>query len=266
MARALPVLPNSAETAGQKAWRRVAPQPLLGAVIFVTALVVLGIAFVTHPITSVNHADTLVVLVLAAGVAASRQWPVRLGTATRLCVASVPLFLLSTLFGPVLATVGVGAGMLTGELLICRRCQNTAGDVGSQVGRWMLLSCGVSSLIHLPLLVNSVWAGLLAGILLWSGDTFTCPVVFSPITGKDPLTTIAMTWRRSWPGEPMQYLIAMLALLLVRADLEVAGVVWVDLVAIVMVVLPIVLLYMYLSGEEDLKRASAFLSEEHGDR
>jgi hypothetical protein len=248
------VLPAEAATSPLRIVERLWPQPLVGGLVALLAVTVAGLGSALHRPTLPSGMGIGVILALAGAVTVSRLWPLRIGSATRLCVADVPLYLLCCLCSPVVAAVSIALGMLGGEIVICRKCGNTPGDVASQVGRWMLLGYAVSSLVHGA--TTQTWPYFAAGaaMALWLGDVLTAPVVFSPITGKDPLTSVLWALRQSWPAEPMQYLIAMLALLVLGSDIVATGLGWMDILGVVMIIVPIALLYVYLRREDELRR------------
>jgi hypothetical protein len=154
--------------------------------------------------------------------------------------------------------------MLAAELTVCRKCQNTSGDVMAQVGRWALLACGVSGIVHFWSSDYLVYTGMLAALLLWAGDILTCPIVFSPMTGKDPLSVVALVVRQSYLGEMMQYLVAVLSLLFFISGFTSTTLWWADLEGVLMVVLPISLLYVFLKSEDEMRRSRVSDEELYG--
>jgi hypothetical protein len=208
-----------------------------------------GIVLAKDPST-IPTRDLALLTVLTLAISGSRMWPVRVGQATRVYVASVPLYLLACLFAPPVAAAAVGMGMLGREISVCRECGNHVGTLAAQVGRWMLISCIVSAVVHAFPSAYLAYAAALGAGLMYAGDVLTSPFVFSPITGIGPRELIGTVVRQSYSGELMQYLIAMLTLLLFRTGILWTGILWVDMLAILMVMLPIVLLYLYLKAED----------------
>jgi hypothetical protein len=105
---------------------------------------------------------------------------------------------------------------------------------------------------------------MLAAPLLWIGDVLTCPLVFTPATGVRPAKVMAMAARQSYAGELMQYFIAMLTLLLFRTGILWTGVLWVDVLSLLLIVAPVILLYLYLKGEDALEREAPPLVPTYG--
>lgn len=223
-------------------------QMLVGAVLFVGAIATAGVAWSAQRPVPLPAANEVFLLVLITAVAASQWLPIRIGKATHLYFASVPLYLLCCLFAPPVAMVGTGIGMLTREISICRRCGNTAGDVTAQVGRWMVVSFGVSTVVHLFAAEYILFAGALAAILLWIGDVISSPFVLTPASGREALHTMARAARSSYAGELMQYLIALFTLALLRS-----GVDWLGLLYIPLILMSLLLLYLYLKGMDDMR-------------
>jgi hypothetical protein len=143
--------------------------------------------------------------------------------------------------------------MLAREISVCKECANTAGTIAAQVGRWILLGLGVSAMVSLWPGEYIGYAALLALALLWLGDVLTFPFVFTPVSGQDPLVTAMTAARQSFTGELMQYLVAMSALLMFRTGILWTGIVWVDVLGALLLVLPVLLLYFYLKGEDALQ-------------
>lgn len=241
--------------AGAVEWiRRISAQPLTGGLVSLVAAATLAGALRVGGLTVASSGDIVLLLMLVGALAASRWGSLRIGTSTRIYVSSVPLYMIACLYTPAVAGLAIGTGMLVRELSVCRECENSAGTVGSQVGRWIVLAVAISSLVHVWPAAYLGHVLALAALLMWVGDVLTCPVVIAPITRQRPRAIISMAARQSYIGELMQYLIAMLALLLFRTGILWTGIIWLDALGTLMVILPVVLLYLYLKGEDALKR------------
>jgi hypothetical protein len=134
----------------------------------------------------------------------------------------------------------------------------------AQVGRWMLLACGVSAVVHVWSADYLVYTGMVAALLLWAGDILTCPLLLSPMTGKDPLTVIAVVLRQSYLGEMMQYLVGVLSLLFFISGFTSTTFWWADLEGALMIILPISLLYVFLKSEDEMQRSRLTDEELYG--
>jgi hypothetical protein len=251
-------------TAFEEFIARTWPRPLIGVVVLTAAILVTLAAWTSQPLAPLSWHEYALLGILALSVVASRRWPIRIGQATRINFASVSLFFLTVLYAPALTALAVGVSMLAAELTVCRECHNTSGDIMAQVGRWTLLACGVSAVVHYWSTDYLVYTGMLAALLLWAGDILTCPVVFSPMTGKDPLATIAFAVRESYLGEMMQYLVAVLSLLFFISGFTSVNFWWADLEGALMIVFPISLLYVYLKSEDEMRRSRLSDEELYG--
>jgi hypothetical protein len=229
---------------------------LIGALLFIPAVTWVVVVLATNPSTIASR-DVALLLALTLVISGSRMWPVRVGKATRVYVASVPLYLLTCLFSPPVASAAIGMGMLGRETSIYRQCDNQLGTVATQIGRWMILSFAVSSIVHAFPAAYLAYAAALGAGLMYAGDLITCPFLLGPVTGRRPWELIRAVARQSYAGELMQYLIAMLTLLLFRTGILWTGILWVDILATLMVVLPIVLLYLYLKAEDAARRSES---------
>ena len=252
-----PSLALGGATPGDQRRRTSAAQPLLGELVAATALVAIAGIWLIAPPAPLSHSDGGIMLALVAAIGASRFWPIEIGRATRLYLASVPLYLLACLFDPPVAALATAAGMLTREIGTCRQCQNAPGTVASQVGRWTLLSLAASALAHAFGPAYLGYAALLAALALWLGDIASCPLAFGPLTGQRPLALMRRLLVQSSAGELMQYLIALLTLVLFRTGILITGVLWVDALSLLMILLTLALLYLCLRGAEDIEVTTA---------
>jgi hypothetical protein len=118
----------------------------------------------------------------------------------------------------------------------------------------MLLVCGVSALVHLWSTDMLLYTAAVVAILLWTGDVLTCPVVVSPLTGKDPASMVVLAARQSYLGDLMRYLVALFGLLFFISDLRSAGFWLRDVEGALLLILPMFLLYPYLKSEEEMQQ------------
>lgn len=240
---------------------RIVPQPLIGVglALLATAAIATGWRVALPSMSLRQHATLLVALCLA--VVLSRFWPIRIGSATRLYLSSIPLYLLTCAFDPVVAASAVAGSLLVREIATCRECANRSGTILAQVGRWTLLSYGVSSLVHLWSTDYLMIMGVFAGLVLWLGDIITCPLVFAPITRQRPRSIITSAFKQSFIGEMMQYTIAWLCLMLGMSALNSSDG-WIAAANVVVtIIFTVVLLYLYLKGEEGLADAQRHLPD-----
>jgi hypothetical protein len=97
-----------------------------------------------------------------------------------------------------------------------------------------------------------VAAGVGAVFLLWAGDVITCPLVLSLPPGAGLPATIWRIAQRSYLGELMQYLTAFLLFAMLQTGFD-----WSLFLIGPQILVLMVLLYLFLKGEEDLAQAMA---------
>lgn len=124
------------------------------------------------------------------------------GGKARIWFFNIPAFLIVALFAPPLAMALVGIGMGAKEILICRRCRNTAAMVAGQTGRWMLLALAGSALAHSG---DVLITGMFLCPLLWLGDVVTAPLV---VSFGSIYATVKRLLGHTWEDELMQYVSA----------------------------------------------------------
>ena len=245
---------GSAAVAGARR-ERGALQEALGKLALAGGMGAAGLAWVIARPEPVTLGRGVLLLCLVAAVAASARLRLRIGSKTYLYVANIPLYLLATLFAPPVAMVATGVGIATRELSICRRCQNSVGQVSGQIGRWMLLTGGVAALFGAFSPEYVLFAGMLAGVLLWLGDLVTAALILLPPDGRSPGARILALVQQSYAAELMQYLIGLFALGLFDTS---GG--WLDMLYVPLIVLSSVLLYIYLKTIDEMNQAAASIA------
>jgi hypothetical protein len=174
------------------------PQALLSVAVFLAACLVAVILWHASPprITS-----PLAVAALATSIPLAAHVSLKLRTGARLYFTGASILLTVVLLAPALAIVVMGVGMGTKELIVCKRCQNTAWQVLGQTGRWMLIALCASVLAHLTdVLIMSAFVG---GVL-WLSDVATAPLVLLPRVPLQALYRSLIVG--SFEGELLQYL------------------------------------------------------------
>jgi hypothetical protein len=154
----------------------------------------------------------------------------------------------------------IGVGLATREITICRKCNNTAGQVAGQIGRWMLLSFTVSSVMRWWSADYLLFAGAVAGLMLWLGDVCTSPLVVMTSPGQNGFAKIGRLLKQSYAGELMQYLIGLFTLGLLGPGTGLLGLVYVP-----SILLSVVLLYLYLKAADEMSQAGQVLAGEPAD-
>lgn len=229
----------------------------VGLLMFLAAVIATVFVWKSRPLTGLSIPDTLLLLVLVATLALSRLFPIRIGETTQLCMGSVPLYLLCTVFVPPVAAVAAALALAVREWTTCRRCHTTIADVEAQVGRWMLLILGVSSLVQLFPNDEVLFAGALAGILLWAGDVLTLPPAMLRGSWGKCLGLSGQLARASYAGELTQYVIALFALAFIKGSDNYG----ITALYIPLILMTLGLLYLYLKEAEADQAAERLLKK-----
>jgi signal transduction histidine kinase len=197
--------------------RRLLPQPLVGAGTVALALLVLVAAWITAPMRIGGPQTVRVVLAalfLIGAIAVAYRFPIPIRRQTKVQMTSVPFYLLAVLVPPPLAATAAGVGALLGELSVRARRGNSAGDIASSAGRWVLVVLLGALVAHLPGegALHTLWL-VGAAVVLAAGDIVTCPLVLTPLTGEPPLKTIVAVAQQASLMEGAQYLMGLLGVL-----------------------------------------------------
>ncbi|MGH2442096.1 MAG: HD-GYP domain-containing protein [Chloroflexota bacterium] len=211
--------------------RSFARQPAIGIVTGVVAVSSMGMVWYLDPPT-IQPLTLLLTALLAVALTASYSFPVHIQRSTKVCMGSVALYLLATLAPPVVACLAAGIGVAIGTSLTRSESDLLRSDIATDAGRWMLVCLAGSLVAHnqfgsqLPQAASF----LLAAAILWSGDTFTAPFLYGPITNEPPWRIIRTLVSEGGTAEAYQYLLGFLGAL---AEMELPGAMFLLLVAIV---------------------------------
>lgn len=189
-------------------------QLLRGGAAAALTLTVLGVGFARWTPAPTSQ-DLLTAGLLLLGIAAAFRFPIYLRHSTKLCIFSIPLFMLAALTPPIITGITATLAVLAGELLVRKRTGTLAGDVLLSASRWGLTgtaACIVAQL-QFPLPELSLAA---AAVVLWAGDMLTLPILLCPIAGEPPLRVLRTVIKEGGPAEGAQYAVAILGVVLVR--------------------------------------------------
>lgn len=108
-------------------------------------------------------------------------------------------------------------------------------DIATDAGRWLIVVLTSSVAAHMVPDVGERRAAAmaLAGILLWTGDTLTAPLIYGPITHDPPWRIVRTLVQEGGQTEAYQYLLGFLGAL---AEMQLPG-------AIVLLLVPILPLH-----------------------
>jgi hypothetical protein len=140
-------------TSGWTPFRRLWPQPLVGAGTVALALVALAVAWIRAP-GDIGGPATVPVMLLAlfliGALVVANRFPIHIRRKTKVYMTSVPYYQLAVLVPSALAATAAGVGALLGELSVRARRGNSAGDIASEVGRRVSVVLLGALVAHLP--------------------------------------------------------------------------------------------------------------------
>ena len=193
----------------------------------------------------------LISLVLA------HKFPIHLRFHLKVCMTSVPIYLMAVLLPPPLAATMVVAGMLTGELMMQAEKKNYASDIATLVARWAPLALLASLVAHFPGLGTSGSAASLGGaaVILLVGDFMTLPLALGPMLGEPPWPLVVPLVRDGVLAEGGQYLLGVLGALAAEQNP------W----AVILLVLPTALVYYACKSVKEMHTSTRRLLENMAD-
>jgi HD-GYP domain-containing protein (c-di-GMP phosphodiesterase class II) len=171
------------------------------------------------------------------------QFPIYIWHKTKICVFTVPLFLMAVFLTPVLAATTAGLAILTAEMAVRTQRGNSMHSVATHTGRWIIIMLAGSLVAHIPVPDTAVRVVPLvaAAAVLWLGDFLSLPLVLCPMTGDRPLHVIPMLVREAGVAEAAQYFVGLLGALLAYHQT------W----ALALLVLPTIFVYLAYKKEVD---------------
>lgn len=152
--------------------------------------------------SSASLPNGLLAPILVSALLLSNFISLPVGAKARIWLFNIPVLLIAALFPPPVAMVLVGMGIGAKEILVCRRCANTAAQAAGQTGRWMFLAFFGAVVAHLG---GVLITGVLLCPLLWLGDVLTAPLV---VSFGSLSATVKRLLTQTWEDELMQYMTA----------------------------------------------------------
>lgn len=225
-------------------------QGLIGQVTLTLAILATAGSLILHPadlftirpglaVVRLTGECLLLAPLLMGSVALAYQYPIYIRHNTKVCIFTVPLYLMAALLPAPLAALCAGLSILVGEALVQERHGSTPEQILTHTGRWILVALAGSCLAHLspghPLLLAA------AALLLWLGDLVTLPLVLTPLTGEHPRRLIQQVAKEGGMAEGVQYVVGLVGVLAALHQ------VW----ALVLVALPSLLVYLAYRKEVD---------------
>ncbi len=194
------------------------PQPLIAAILTLLAAVALGWSYWHSPaldqwLWQVGIAGILVCLVIAA-----YRFPIHIETHTKVEVVTVPVFMLALLAPTALAGSAAGLAILVAEMMVRTRRGLYWSDIWTAASRWVLVVI-VAALLAQGLQAHGVslpYILIATAGWLFLGDVCTLPLVLVAMNQRRPLPMIPALAREMWRVEAAQYLLGIIAVLLVH--------------------------------------------------
>jgi HD-GYP domain-containing protein (c-di-GMP phosphodiesterase class II) len=187
----------------------------------------------------------LLAVCLIAAVAGAYRFPVYVRHNTKVCLFTVPLYLMATCLDPPLAAAAAGLGILSGELLVRSRHGSLPCDIATHTGRWVVVALVGSHVAHTgwPATGSPSQALLLAAtaVVLFAGDVLTAPLALAPICDEPVGRLILSCVRQGGLIEGGQYVVGLAVALAMQQQ------VW----TFPLFGLPVVLIYLLSRPEID---------------
>lgn len=223
------------------------PMVAIGATAFALALIVstaIGDALVG--IGFLSPADLIIAGSLIVGILLAYQFPIYIRHNTKICVISIPLFLIAALLPPALGGIAAMIGMLAGELSVRAKRGTRMVDISTMAGRWSAMVVVASMVAHAPVgsgtgIVRDLPFAA-AGLFLWVADLLTLPLALAPVCRERPARIVVTAVREGGMAEAAQYVLGILGVLLATQQM------W----ALAMLLVPAGLVYLAFKKEMDL--------------
>ena len=229
---------------------RLTPQPLVGILTGLLAVMTLAIAWVEDPPTfpgAPGVQTSVLAVCLVAVIVLGHRFPIYLPDRTRVYLGTVPLYLAVVLLPPPLAATVVAVGKLAGALAIRSSTGNFLSDIASDVGRWVVIAYAGSLVAHVQVGAHSFYTPLLgAAAALWVGDIISCPLMLSPMSGQPPLKVIVVVVREAGSSEAAHYVVGILGALAAMQAL------W----SLALLLLPTALVYLAFKSAKDMHESA----------
>lgn len=228
--------------------RAVLPQPFIGVAcaIAAAAALIASVLMRTSALALPAHAaDVAFALCLGTGIVLAYRFPIRVRSATKMHMNSVPLFMLTTLLPISIAVPTICAGKLIGSLAVRSQSGAFPSDIATQVGRWTVVAFGGSLVSGLgsPDRPSLLFA---TALTLWLGDLLTGPLLLCPATGEPPLRILREIARDAGPMEAAQYVFGILG------TIAAAEARW----TIVLLLVPMAMMYLAFHHAKDIHESA----------
>ncbi len=195
---------------------KLVPQPLIAILGVTLALAMLTTSQLTQQVGfGLPAVSALVPVILFGGVILAEQFPIHVRVNTKVQMTTIFFFLMAVLLPPPMAGLLAGLAMVAGEVSVNKHKGNYPSDIATDAARWAVAVFVGSQIVHLhtglPLPVILILA---AATMFW-WDMISSPATLSPMSGERPLRVIIDMVREAGPAEAAQYVIGVMATVLI---------------------------------------------------
>lgn len=235
--------------------RRLAPQPLIAACTSAAAVILTARSWGNMGSDSLPGTLALTLLLFIA-LSLSYKFPVHIQQGTKLCMGTVPLYLLAALIPAPLSALVAGTGVLVGNWTVRAERALYLSDMLTDAACWSTLVVSGSFLGHAawgpgvgPVYLATV------GAALWSGEILSSPLLLYPVTRQRPHRIVALFLREGGITEASQYIVAFLgALVAIRYG-------W----ALLLLPVPLIPLYLAFKSSRETQESTRMVLESMAD-
>jgi HD-GYP domain-containing protein (c-di-GMP phosphodiesterase class II) len=185
----------------------------------VAACLVLG-TYVAHGLTPSALASPSA-LALAGGcivaVVLAYRFPIYIRHNTKICVTTVPMFVLAALAPPAVAGAAAWLAIAGAEGSVTRKRGTHIADIATMAARWSAMVLIVSAVAHLGNPQGAVAAALPyvgAAMFMWAADLVTLPIALIPVCGERYRRILLTAGREGGIPEAAQYVLGLIGVLL----------------------------------------------------
>jgi HD-GYP domain-containing protein (c-di-GMP phosphodiesterase class II) len=227
-------------------WLRQPAVALAAAIVTVTGLTLTSLINLVSHTPSIDAQTLMLAPALAVVVLLAYLFPIYIRHNTKICLTTIPLYLMAALLPAPLAGSAALVAVLGAELALQSRRGTHLADLATNASRWSLLTLVAALIAHIGVPDASGVAAnipaLGAAIFLWIGDLLTLPIVLHPVSGERPTRIIALTLSEGGLAEASQYGVGFIGIVLANQQ------VW----ALALLVVPAALVYLSFRKEVDV--------------
>ena len=240
-----------------RALARYCPQPMIAVWVVTLACLTAVASWAVSPpaahLSSVGANTTALAVVLLALIVLAYKFRIHLNPALKLSMMTVPLYIAAVVLPPPLALTVAGLGIVVGEVLTQGDTGNLLSDVLTAAGRWVPIIYVASVVAHLPvtLIAHPTLFVVGAAVIMLAGDTLTVPLSIGPMIGERPHLIMGTVLREGGLAEVAQYLLGLLAALVVQREPWTLG----------LFVVPTALVYLAFRRAREMENTTRILLE-----